>query len=155
METRDKCYQNRAWPYRFWCYMGYGVLGVIGFGLFALIFGWVIMVLWNALMPALFGLKVLSFWEAVGLAILARLLFGTAHSSRHPWRYKDRYYYHHPRWSYYAHKYDWKNHRHNYKDYACNPGKWQYYEQYWEEEGEKAFKDYVEKKKEEDKKVVE
>lgn len=40
------------------------------------LFGWVIMSLWNALMPALFGLKAIGYWQALGLFILAKILFG-------------------------------------------------------------------------------
>jgi len=32
--------------------------------------------LWNALMPGLFGLKTIGYWQGVGLVILARVLFG-------------------------------------------------------------------------------
>lgn len=35
-----------------------------------------VMSLWNALIPALFGLKSLSFWNALGLLVLCRVLFG-------------------------------------------------------------------------------
>ena len=40
------------------------------------VFSVVVMLLWNALMPALFALPVLNYWQAAGLLILARLLFG-------------------------------------------------------------------------------
>jgi hypothetical protein len=43
---------------------------------FAFLFGWVAMLLWNALMPALFGLTAVTFWQALGLVILGRLIFG-------------------------------------------------------------------------------
>ena len=33
--------------------------------------------LWNALMPAIFGLGMITFWQALGLLILGRLLFGS------------------------------------------------------------------------------
>jgi hypothetical protein len=38
--------------------------------------GWVVMSLWNALLPALFGWPSLGFVQATGLLILCRLLFG-------------------------------------------------------------------------------
>lgn len=38
--------------------------------------GFVVMALWNALMPAIFHLGVITFWQAVGLFILCKLLFG-------------------------------------------------------------------------------
>lgn len=38
--------------------------------------GAVVMLLWNWLMPNLFELKNISYWEAVGLLVLCRILFG-------------------------------------------------------------------------------
>ena len=38
--------------------------------------GFVVMGLWNCLMPAIFHLGVITFWQAVGLFILSKLLFG-------------------------------------------------------------------------------
>ena len=40
------------------------------------VFSFVAMWLWNHLMPALFGLRAISFWQALGLLVLSRLLFG-------------------------------------------------------------------------------
>lgn len=40
------------------------------------VFSAVAMGLWNLLMPALFGLREISFWQALGLLILSRVLFG-------------------------------------------------------------------------------
>jgi hypothetical protein len=44
------------------------------------LFGFVAMALWNWLMPALFGLRVITFWQAMGLVILSKILFGGLHS---------------------------------------------------------------------------
>ena len=44
--------------------------------LFVVIFGLIVMTLWNWLMPPLFGLKVVTFTQAVGLVILSKILFG-------------------------------------------------------------------------------
>jgi hypothetical protein len=41
-----------------------------------LVFGFVVTHLWNYLIPGLFGLHAITFWQAVGLIILGRLLFG-------------------------------------------------------------------------------
>jgi len=41
------------------------------------------MVLWNALMPVIFHLPLINFWQAAGLLILARLLFGGFGPHRH------------------------------------------------------------------------
>ena len=38
--------------------------------------GLIVMSLWNWLMPALFGWKVVTFWQAIGLVILSKILFG-------------------------------------------------------------------------------
>lgn len=38
--------------------------------------GSLVMWLWNWLMPMIFGLPVLTFWQAVGLLVLCRLLVG-------------------------------------------------------------------------------
>lgn len=35
-----------------------------------------VMLLWNALIPAIFGLAAINFWQALGLFVLARMLFG-------------------------------------------------------------------------------
>ncbi len=43
---------------------------------FTLVLGGVIMLLWNAILPDLLGTRAITFWEAVGLLVLCRLLFG-------------------------------------------------------------------------------
>ena len=49
------------------------VLGAIVFGALA---GWLVMSLWNWLMPAIFGLTAITFIQALGLLVLSRILFG-------------------------------------------------------------------------------
>lgn len=49
------------------------VLGIVGFTVFA---GLAVMYLWNWLMPTLFGLVTISFWQALGIFALAKILFG-------------------------------------------------------------------------------
>jgi hypothetical protein len=44
--------------------------------LFVWIFGEVVMHLWNWLLPSLFGWHVITFWQALGLLVLCRILFG-------------------------------------------------------------------------------
>jgi len=46
----------------------------------AVVFGFVVMTLWNWLMPSLFRLPVIGFWQALGLVILCKILFGGLHS---------------------------------------------------------------------------
>src|SRR5580693_6984907 len=53
--------------------------------LFLAAFGYVVMSLWNWLMPALFGWHLISFWQAVGVLVLSKILFGgfRGHPGRH------------------------------------------------------------------------
>ena len=44
--------------------------------------GYPVMWLWNELMPELFGLGEITFWQAVGLYLLAQALFGTVGSRK-------------------------------------------------------------------------
>ena len=44
--------------------------------LVALALTFVVMSLWNWLMPGLFGLRVITFWQALGLLVLFKILFG-------------------------------------------------------------------------------
>ena len=53
-----------------------GVLLVIGLILLAIILiGGPLMILWNWLMPSIFGLPEIGFWQACGLQLLATILF--------------------------------------------------------------------------------
>lgn len=41
-----------------------------------LVLGFVVKGLWNWLMPPIFGLHAIGFWQAIGLLLLGKLLFG-------------------------------------------------------------------------------
>ena len=56
--------------------VGKVILGVIAAAAFALVIGALAMVLWNWLMPMIFGLTTINFWQAFGIVLLAKLLFG-------------------------------------------------------------------------------
>ena len=43
-------------------------------GLF--IFGNLVMYLWNALLPGIIGVSTITFWQALGLLVLSKILFG-------------------------------------------------------------------------------
>ncbi|GAB5401495.1 MAG: hypothetical protein Aureis2KO_30800 [Aureisphaera sp.] len=91
----------------------------------ATLFAYVVMRLWNWLMPELFGLTTLGFWQAAGLIILVKLLlgcsgFGGKSSSK---KSKD----------------DSK------KKSKTDFSKWKYYDQFWQEEGDEYFKKYIER----------
>jgi hypothetical protein len=73
----------------------FGLLGVF----FVVLLGYVTMMLWNWLVPALFAGPVITFWQALGLWVLSKILFGGfggkrwgggGHYSHSPW--KQHYY---------------------------------------------------------------
>jgi hypothetical protein len=57
------------------------------------VIGVVVMFLWNWLMPSIFSIRAINFWEALGLFILSRALFGHWGIGRAPgWKRKYQYY---------------------------------------------------------------
>ena len=53
--------------------MGKGlVIGAVVF----IVLGLLVMSLWNALLPAILGVKAIGFWQALGILVLSRILFG-------------------------------------------------------------------------------
>jgi hypothetical protein len=53
-----------------------GILKIMAIvSLVCLLLGLPLMLLWNWLMPIIFGLSEISFWQAVGLNLLASILF--------------------------------------------------------------------------------
>jgi hypothetical protein len=62
-------------------------------------FGATVMLLWNAIVPSIFGITAIDFWQSLGLLALCRILFGSfggvghgigAHFHRNPVREKWR-----------------------------------------------------------------
>ena len=51
-------------------------LAILGFLLFIAIGGEVVRQLWSWLLPPLFGWREITFWQALGLLALCRILFG-------------------------------------------------------------------------------
>jgi hypothetical protein len=49
---------------------------IVGMVVFVAVGGSVVQYLWNWLLPAMFGWHTISFWQALGLLVLCRLLFG-------------------------------------------------------------------------------
>ncbi len=54
------------------------------------VIGFLVMTLWNALIPELFGGPVLTFWQAVGLLVLSHILLRGFGGWKHGWRH-DRW----------------------------------------------------------------
>ena len=113
--------------------IGTTFLGVAFAAAFALVFGLVVKALWNWLMPALFGLNQITYWQAFGIVILTKLLFGAFHphhrdrSDRFHDRFRDK----------------WKENGgiKNHDDWMREG--WKHYHQYWQEKGKADFEDYV------------
>jgi hypothetical protein len=51
-------------------------LALLGVAFFIFAGGTVVQMLWNWLLPPLFGWPVVTFWQALGLLALCRILFG-------------------------------------------------------------------------------
>ena len=120
----------------------YAILGsaaAIGFGL---LFGMVVVWLWNWLMPMIFGLPEITFWQGVGLFILAKILFGGIGShggdDSSPKSSKKRHKHGGPDW-----RGDWK------AEWNKESHKWEHYDEWWESEGREAFAKYTEQADEE------
>jgi succinate dehydrogenase hydrophobic anchor subunit len=47
-------------------------VALVAFVVFVLVFRWI----WNRTVPAVFGLKEITFWQAVGILVLASILTG-------------------------------------------------------------------------------
>ena len=77
---------------------GYWIAKMVVFGLVAIaLVGWITMSLWNWLVPDLFHGPVLTFWQALGLLVLSKILFWSFakkhHSHSSHWRpyWKERW----------------------------------------------------------------
>lgn len=104
----------------------------------ALFFGWFVQHLWNWLMPTLFHLPQVSFWQAAGLVLLSRIFVG--HGGGHGG--------HHRRWN------KWRSRRGcgglgsgRDKSSAFAPGgdihNWEFFDEWWNLGGEDRFEAFV------------
>ena len=57
------------------------------------VLSWVVMSLWNALIPALFHGPLVTFWQAAGLLVLSKILFGgfRGRGGHHGWHGHGRW----------------------------------------------------------------
>ncbi|HPJ01727.1 MAG TPA: hypothetical protein PKU80_02675 [Candidatus Limiplasma sp.] len=109
----------------------YTVLGIIAAFGFGLLFGWIIVWLWNWLMPMIFGLPTITFWQGVGVFILAKILFGgfSSHSdSSKSSKKKEK-----GDWSF-----EWDGDTGKGKF-----GRWEHYDEWWKAEGKDSFERYA------------
>lgn len=119
--------------------IGMTFVGVIFAALFALVFGFLVKWLWNFIMPAVFGLGTITYWQAFAIVILSKLLFGGfhGHSREHNNHFSRRQ----------------RDKVHDFLDIPherpWGPGaeaeKWKLFTRYWQEKGKTDFQDYMRK----------
>jgi cytochrome b subunit of formate dehydrogenase len=56
---------------------------MVGIALLMALGGWIVQYLWNWLLPTLFGWRTITFWQALALLVLCRILFGGFSSGGH------------------------------------------------------------------------
>lgn len=79
MENQDERFEKRIErkiENRIAKMIGIGIMVLVGFTVFVFVGGVVVQALWNWLVPGIFGLPQLDFWQALGLLALTRILFG-------------------------------------------------------------------------------
>ena len=113
---------------------GYIISGIALAVFMAFIFGYFVMLLWNWLMPEIFGLGLINYWQAFGLIVLARILVGF-HGHGHNRDCSDN--------NHFKNKF-----RKGFSDHfnASKYAKWKYYDEFWKQEGESAFHEFVKRK---------
>lgn len=57
-------------------WIGWGFLGIVAVSVLIAVGGQVVLHLWNWLLPSLFGVRQITFWQAIGILALCRILFG-------------------------------------------------------------------------------
>ncbi len=68
---------------KFWIKKG---IMILVFGSIAIaVFGFIVMSLWNAILPAVIGVKAITFIQALGILVLSKILFG-GFGGRGKWR---------------------------------------------------------------------
>jgi hypothetical protein len=68
-------------------------IGILGMALICFLGGQIVMRLWNWLTPPLFGWHTLTFWQALAMLVLCRILFGgpMGGGGRRGWRGRGRH----------------------------------------------------------------
>jgi hypothetical protein len=124
---------------------GWVVLGLAFATIFALLFGFLVAWLWNGVMPKVFGLGTITYWQAVGLLILAKIFFAGGDHHGPPHRIKKW----HDRKTAVQQVHDEAHH-----EYAPIPDipkeQQELYNRYWEERGKAAFEAYMREQLEQD-----
>lgn len=51
---------------------------------------WIVMLLWNCLLPEILGVKSITYWQSMGILVLSKILFGGFHFGRGMQNFKER-----------------------------------------------------------------
>ncbi|NVK52561.1 MAG: hypothetical protein HWD85_06475 [Flavobacteriaceae bacterium] len=105
--------------------VGWVLLFAILITAFIALFGFVFQYLWNWLMPDIFGLTTITYWQGIGLIILAKIIFGGLGCD------KDS-----------SNSCDSTSSNKKKKSSTSDFSKWELYDAYWNEEGEAAYEAY-------------
>lgn len=114
--------------------ISYVIMGLVAAVFMGLIFGYAIKLLWNWLMPTLFNLKKITYWQGIGIFVLARIIFGFGSSSSNKEASKKKQKVVHVKEESKAPYSKWHH--------------WEYYDEWWEKEGKNAFGEYLNEKQE-------
>ncbi len=120
--------------------VGMVLAGVVFAAIFALVFGWLVMVLWNWVMPPIFHLGEIGYWQGFGILLLAKIIFGAMGNrgpGRGPFGRGGNPWGGNPFRKESWHKGDW----HGDREW------WHYAHDFWKEEGQEAFQRFVDRKK--------
>jgi len=137
--------------------VGMVIGGILLAGLMAFLFGWVVMLLWNWLMPTIFDVATITYWQGFGIFFLAKILFGFGgdhSSSSHKEKKKDR-----PIREEIGKEIRKEIRKEFRKEHAKENGHIfndEYddkYESWWTDEGKAAFDEYMKEKTEEEEKT--
>jgi hypothetical protein len=75
---------------RFW--FGKAVMILVFCTAFVMLFSYIVMRLWNGILPDVLGVKIITFWQAMGILVLSKILFsgfgGFAHKKE---QFKNRF----------------------------------------------------------------
>ncbi len=129
------------------------VIGMVLLGIAAcFLFGLAVMLLWNWLMPLIFGLPAITYWQGIGILALASILFGRFGGGGHSERKQNKKKGKHP----IRDSIKEEIRKEFEKEYKKKEGAQsdldseQLYEKWWEEEGERRFEEYMSGAKKED-----
>ncbi len=141
MKTNDNQSNGRRMAGNFHRIIFWVCTGLALATLFTLIFGMAVKYLWAATLTPIFDLPEITYWQAVGIIILARLVFGGFGHRPHGLKEKN------DRLSRFSHRTKWHDRAGDKEATAdathlSGPDQ-THYQAFWETEGKQAFEAYL------------